>query len=830
MTRSCFILSLLTLLVISALLLPACSRRLPTAPATDVAMNLLLRFPATSRESSAGALRPAVGGAALTRSSAARAQYLDMVSVSVFGRSGVKDSVLVASAALVLAPGQYEFAIDLRVPFLDSYGVRVEVGGTRQRPGWDNPTLSGLQYLGHSVTDPAALQAGSLTVEMRDVVPLPGLDRSSSSDTLAWNAVEWACQYEIGVESRIIRQTNALACHFDSLGTGYRVRARLACGPDTLLGAFSEALNREPPPIFTRLVPEALDAGSGNSTLAVSGSNFRDGAAVEWNGRDLQTTWSRPDLLTASVPAALTAQPGELTVQVRNPDGQRSVGMLFRVRGLAPVLVRIWPNVVVADGTNQRLGLAGSRFQDGAVLEWKGQDLAPDFLRPDSLSVEVSGGRIVAPDSLILRVRNPDGLRSNGMPVTVRGPAPVLDGVRPEALVTYGTDTTFTVVGSNFQFDAKVVWNTTDLVTTFGSSGELVATVPAGLLGPQGPVSITVRNPDKQTSAERTLTVQHGAPLITSIKPSWILAGGADTTLTVVGRGFASNALVSWKDSLDLTIVSRRPPDTLAVQLPHELTASPTQAFVRVRNPEDALSSGDGSVTVYGAGPQLTALIPDQVDARSQTADLWVTIVGSGLQEHAQVWVRNSDNQMVRCSTVYELPTRLRALVPMAYLVCSGYLDLQVTNDEYIYVGSLGLVVSDVGPFVSMLSPETADGSGDPFTLTVIGCDFWDGVQVVWEDGTPLVTTYVSPNELTAEVTTEALYSSCGPTRVYVGSDYGWIDFPLCGAGAPPARIALARPNELTRLGFRPWDLRRSNGRAVSGTGHPVPVGGSTER
>ena len=55
-------------------------------------------------------------------------------------------------------------------------------------------------------------------------------------------------------------------------------------------------------------------------------------------------------------------------------------------------------------------------------------------------------------------------------------------------------------------------------------------------------------------------------------------------------------------------------------------------------------------------------------------------------------------------------------------------------------------------PTITGLNPSSAIFGSSAFTLTVNGTDFLDGDVVYWND-TPLVTTYVSPTQLTAQVT-----------------------------------------------------------------------------
>src|SRR5205807_3903991 len=79
------------------------------------------------------------------------------------------------------------------------------------------------------------------------------------------------------------------------------------------------------------------------------------------------------------------------------------------------------------------------------------------------------------------------------------------------------SDFTLTVNGTNFVSTSTVNWNGAALTTTFGSSTQLTAAVPASLIANAGTASITVVNPTcpGATSTAVTLTIAN-MPVITS--------------------------------------------------------------------------------------------------------------------------------------------------------------------------------------------------------------------------------------------------------------------------------------------------------------------------
>ena len=77
------------------------------------------------------------------------------------------------------------------------------------------------------------------------------------------------------------------------------------------------------------LSPSAAAAGGPAFVLTVNGTNFVSGAAVQWNGTPLTTTFASASQLTAAVPASLIATVGTASVTVVNPGGATSATATF---------------------------------------------------------------------------------------------------------------------------------------------------------------------------------------------------------------------------------------------------------------------------------------------------------------------------------------------------------------------------------------------------------------------------------------------------------------------------------------------------------------------
>src|SRR5262249_1907576 len=130
--------------------------------------------------------------------------------------------------------------------------------------------------------------------------------------------------------------------------------------------------------------------------------------------------------------------------------------------------------------------------------------------------------------------------------LTVNNPAPTLTGISPNSVSAGSAAFTLTASGSNFVNGSLVQVNGSNRTTTFVSSTQISATIPASDIASSGTLSIAVVTPTPGGSppSALTLTINNPAPALTSISPNSVLAGGADFTLTASGSNFVNGAVV----------------------------------------------------------------------------------------------------------------------------------------------------------------------------------------------------------------------------------------------------------------------------------------------
>jgi hypothetical protein len=206
-------------------------------------------------------------------------------------------------------------------------------------------------------------------------------------------------------------------------------------------------------------------------------------------------------------------------------------------------------------------------------------------------------------------------LRSSVVSPQTTNPTPVLNSISPSAAITNGPSFTLTVNGTGFLSGSVIEWNQTPLTTTFISSKQLTATIPASDLAVSGTAQVAVFNPAPGggSSAAAVFTIHvppsNPVPGLTTLSPAFTSAGAAAFKLTVNGSGFVSGSTVYWgTTALSTQFVSA---SQLTAQVQAAQIVSPGTATLTVGTPApgggtsntlqfEVDSAGSGSGPTFG--------------------------------------------------------------------------------------------------------------------------------------------------------------------------------------------------------------------------------------
>ena len=407
-------------------------------------------------------------------------------------------------------------------------------------------------------------------------------------------------------------------------------------------------------------------------------------------------------------------------------------------------------------------------------------------------------------------------------------PFPVVTAINPTSVISGSPDFTLKVQGTNFKPVSVIQLNGTALSTTFNSAAELQALVPASAVAGSGVINITVFTPTpgggtsvsvKLTVAQITITKEDfetGAKGSYAAADATLATGVWTLTDALIGNSTSDakngNQSVRMRNSGKLTMKFNLASGAGTVSIQHAMygadasgkwqlwystddgttwaqkdsaitTSSKTlqaAAFTfdiegiirfeirKIDNSSNRINFDDITITSYGSStgdpvPVLTSVSPasDTVGA----GDLILTATGNSfLPTSVVTW--NGSN----LATVFISSTQLQATVPAASFAAAGTAKAAVftptggTSSVQLFNINFGL--NSPVPVIKSLSPAVCEFGRSSFTMTVSGSNFVSASVVKWND-VPLVTNYISPTELRAEVTAD-LVDSIGSANVSV--------------------------------------------------------------
>jgi trimeric autotransporter adhesin len=338
---------------------------------------------------------------------------------------------------------------------------------------------------------------------------------------------------------------------------------------------------------------------------------------------------------------------------------------------------------------------------------------------------------------------SPSGSGSGGGGGGTSPQSAVIVSISPTSAQAGASTTTLVVTGSKFASGAVVTFNGNDLSTTYTSSTSLSAVIPASSLTSGETAEIAAVNPGTAPSTNLPFLVDSPTPVLTSVSPSSIAAGNSGT-FTLTGSGFEPNSTVQLNGAtVTSTFVNTT---SLAVSLTATQLTQATTVLLAVVNPPPAGGTSAAlNVPVTQLVPVLTSLSPNNVLAGSGAITL--TLTGSDFSPLASVTVNGNAVNITTQSS-----TSITVAVPASVVAQGGVLSVFVTNSGANSQNSNSQNLVIVGtPSVSSLSPGGAGIGGSAFALTVNGNNFTPSSVINW-NGTPLPTTDVSVNQLTATV------------------------------------------------------------------------------
>jgi hypothetical protein len=271
-----------------------------------------------------------------------------------------------------------------------------------------------------------------------------------------------------------------------------------------------------PSPTISSISPATAVAGSGGFTLTITGTNFVNGSVVRWNGSPRTTTFVSSTRLEAAIPASDIVTAGTANVTVFNPapGGGESGAATFTITNPSPTISSISPATAVAGSGGFTLTITGTNFVNGSVVRWNGSPRTTTFVSSTRLEAAIPASDVATAGTANVTVFNPapGGGTSNTATFTIQAsnPVPTITAINPSSAVAGSGGFTLTITGTNFVNSSVVRWNGSDRPTTFVSSTQLTAAIPASDVATAGTANVTVFNPAPGggESGAATFTIQ----------------------------------------------------------------------------------------------------------------------------------------------------------------------------------------------------------------------------------------------------------------------------------------------------------------------------------
>src|SRR3990167_5435625 len=263
-------------------------------------------------------------------------------------------------------------------------------------------------------------------------------------------------------------------------------------------------------------------------------------------------------------------------------------------------------------------------------------------------------------------------------PSAAPNPVPTTTSISPTSKNAGESEFTLTVNGTNFISGSVVKFDGSNRTTTYVSSTQLTATIPASDLTTGGTFLITVFNPTPGggTSDAQTLTVNNPVHTTTSIDPNGKTVGDSEFTMTVSGTLFISSSVVKFNGSDRTTTFVNS--TTLTATIPSSDMTSEGTFPITVFNPTPGGGESNSQTFTISVTPPtpnpvptLTSISPSS--ATQNDPEFTMTLTGTDFVSTSVARFNG-----VSRTTTYVSSTQLTATIPSSDLTTAGNFPITV--------------------------------------------------------------------------------------------------------------------------------------------------------
>jgi hypothetical protein len=297
-----------------------------------------------------------------------------------------------------------------------------------------------------------------------------------------------------------------------------------------------------------------------------------------------------------------------------------------------------------------------------------------------------------------------------------------ISSLSPANTAAGGPAFTLTLNGTGFNVFNVVQWDSGNVPTTFVSTTQLQASIPASFITTIGSHNVRVKLGLNLPGLSNTVVfnVVNPVPVVTTMAPSFCQFGAGGFTLQLVGSSFVATSFMQWNGvPLTTTVVSST---TLTAPIAGSLVTTPGTAAVTVVNPVPGGGLSNAVLFIINPNPVPTITNVTPLSATIGTNLVVLNYTGTGFTPSTIARLGGTD-----LITNFLSPTHVQGLVFASMISVPGQLSLSVFTPSpgggTATFGSFS--VNNPAPLIGSLNggfPLTG-GGGTPI-ITVTGSGF----------------------------------------------------------------------------------------------------------
>src|ERR1700733_2890936 len=327
-----------------------------------------------------------------------------------------------------------------------------------------------------------------------------------------------------------------------------------------------------------------------------------------------------------------------------------------------------------------------------------------------------------------------------------------ISSVSPRDVPVGSSAVTIVVTGTGFTPTTVIQLAGVPIQTTYVSSTQIQATIPASQLQTGTILKLAVVNGTNVVAADtgNDVQVDNPEPTVSALAPSSVLVNSPAGTITVTGTNFVSGITLTVNGSpRNTTFVS-------GTQLTASLTSgdflSAAPLLVNAVNPQPGGgASGTIALVVTNPAPTVASISPSALTAGS--AATVVNIAGTGFVAGTGVLVNGASRPAALFSS-----TAMTVALTSADLSSAGSLGITAVNPAPGggVSSSASIAINNPVPGSITLTPTSAIAGTGTAQITVTGSSFVPAT-VVYVNGQPRTTTFVNATQLVTSLTSADL-------------------------------------------------------------------------